>query len=124
MAVNMVFNLMLVIPFHYLWQIGHVGLALATSLAAFLNAGLLYRGLRKQGVYQPMLGWGAYLLRLLFANGLMVVVLLGSFFFVSDWSVLSLWERVAGIAVICGLGLTVYLLALLAVGLRLRHFRR
>lgn len=124
MAVNMVFNLMLVIPFHYLWQIGHVGLALATSLAAFLNAGLLYRGLRKQGVYQPILGWGAYLLRLLFANGLMVVVLLGSFFFVSDWSVLSLWERVAGIAVICGLGLTVYLLALLAVGLRLRHFRR
>jgi hypothetical protein len=51
-------------------------------------------------------------------------VVLGSFFFVSDWSVLSLWERVAGIAVICGLGLTVYLLALLAVGLRLRHFRR
>ncbi len=45
MVSNMAFNLLLA-PFY-----GFVGLALATSLSASLNAYLLYRGLKKQGVY-------------------------------------------------------------------------
>jgi len=34
-----------------------VGLALATSLAAFLNAGLLMQGLRADGVFRFQPGW-------------------------------------------------------------------
>jgi putative peptidoglycan lipid II flippase len=124
MAVNMLFNLALVIPFHYLWQIGHVGLALATALSAWLNAGLLYRGLRKQGVYQPLAGWGAYLARLLMANIAMGSLLWGSFYIVSDWSVLDVWQRVMMMAACCASGLMVYLSVLLASGLRLRHVRQ
>lgn len=63
MAANMVLNLVLVIPLHYYWQIGHVGLALATSLAAFINAGLLFRGLRRDEVIRFHAGWGELLLR-------------------------------------------------------------
>ena len=42
---NMVFNVIFAIPF------GFVGLAIATSLSALLNASLLYRGLHRQGIY-------------------------------------------------------------------------
>jgi hypothetical protein len=35
-----------------------------------------------------------------------------------------MWERIAGIAIVCGAGLTVYLLALLLVGLRLQDIKQ
>ena len=35
----------------------HAGLALATSLGAFVNAGLLYRYLRRDRVYTPGSDW-------------------------------------------------------------------
>jgi len=43
MVVNLVLNLILI------WPLQHVGLALATAIAAWLNAGLLARGLRRRG---------------------------------------------------------------------------
>ena len=46
MASNMVFNLILV------WSLDHVGLALATSLSAWVNASLLLRGLHRRGWYE------------------------------------------------------------------------
>ena len=42
MTSNMFLNLILVFPLFYMFGMGHVGLALATSLSAFLNAGLLF----------------------------------------------------------------------------------
>jgi putative peptidoglycan lipid II flippase len=123
MAVNMVFNLILVFPFHYWWQIGHVGLALATALAAWLNAGLLYRGLRLRNVYKPLAGWGVYLARLLTANMAMGLILWGSFYIVPDWSVMDVWQRVVMMAICCGAGLAAYLFTLLALGLRLHHVK-
>ena len=46
----------------------HTGLALAVSLAAFVNAAMLYRRLRAQNVYRPLPGWGAFLLRVTLAT--------------------------------------------------------
>jgi len=46
MTANMVFNLILV------WSLDHVGLALATSLSAWVNASLLLRGLHQRGWYE------------------------------------------------------------------------
>jgi putative peptidoglycan lipid II flippase len=46
MVSNMVFNLILV------WSLDHVGLALATSLSAWVNALLLLRGLHQRGWYE------------------------------------------------------------------------
>lgn len=124
MALNMVFNLALVIPFHFFWQIGHVGLALATALSAFVNAGLLYRGLRKTGVYQPLTGWGLYAVRLIIANGLIVVVLWFALQEVDSWSALVVWERAMNLGFICLLGFATYVAALFIVGLRLKDIKR
>ena len=45
MVLNTSLNLILIIPF------GHVGLALATSLSAWVNAGLLYYYLRRDSLF-------------------------------------------------------------------------
>ncbi|ODS24887.1 murein biosynthesis integral membrane protein MurJ [Candidatus Endobugula sertula] len=122
MGLNMLFNILLVIPFHFWWNIGHVGLALATSFSAVVNAGLLYRGLRENGVYQPLSGWGWYLFRLLLANIVMAAILLGSFMIVADWSVLSVWERSMAMVATCVTGVLVYFICLLVLGMRLSDF--
>ena len=50
MVSNMVMNPLFIFPLMWVFDLGHVGLALATSVAAWLNAGLLYRGLRREGL--------------------------------------------------------------------------
>ena len=63
----------------------HAGLALATSVAALINAALLYRGLRKRGVYTPAPGWISFLMKVLIAAVLMAVVI-GMVALELDWS--------------------------------------
>jgi putative peptidoglycan lipid II flippase len=64
----------------YLTHIGftgpHVGLALATSIAALLNAGLLYHGLYRDRVLAHGAGWAALCIRALLANLVMLALLL------------------------------------------------
>ena len=57
MGANVVLNFLLIGP------LAHAGLALATSLAAFLNAGLLLGPLVAQGRFWPSPGWTGHLLR-------------------------------------------------------------
>ena len=123
MVANMVMNLLFVLPLMYYWNIGHLGLALATSLAAYLNAGLLLRGLLRAGVYQFQPGWKIYSLRLLVATaGMAVAVLL----IVPDGAIWLEWpwqRRALEIALVCAVGMTAYLLTHLLLGTRLRHVR-
>ena len=124
MFVNMVLNLLLVIPFHFYWHLGHVGLALATSLSAFLNAGLLYRGLRKSQLYKPMQGWGMYFVRLFLANLSMAIVLFLALGYFESWSAISAIQRAINIGVICAAGLFIYVVALFVTGFRLSDIRK
>ena len=55
---NIAFSLALV------HALGHVGLAIATSVASWCNAWLLYRKLRHSGNYAPAKGWPLFLARL------------------------------------------------------------
>ena len=64
MVANMVMNLLFVLPLLWYFNVGHLGLALATSLSAYLNAFLLLRGLRRIGAYQAQSGWAVFVLRL------------------------------------------------------------
>ena len=90
MLSNIVFNLLLVGP------LLHAGLALATSMSAYLNAGLLYYHLNKHRYYLPQAGWGSYFLKLGVALTVMTVMLLQ---FVPDldhwyqWSVMARVSR-------------------------------
>ncbi|MGY2498282.1 lipid II flippase MurJ, partial [Klebsiella pneumoniae] len=67
-------------------QMAHVGLALAISLAACLNAGLLYWQLRRADIFQPLPGWGLFLLKLVVAVAVMVAVLLGLLLVMPAWA--------------------------------------
>jgi putative peptidoglycan lipid II flippase len=117
MVANMVFNLLLI------WPLAHAGLALATALSAFLNAGLLGYLLYRQQVlvFQP--GWGRYSVQLVGGSVLMSVALM----LVSpDWQVwleFGLWQRVGWVAGLVVLGGGLYFIWLTALGLRLRHFK-
>jgi putative peptidoglycan lipid II flippase len=123
MVANMVMNLLLVIPLMYYWDIGHVGLALATTLAAYLNAGLLLRGLLREGVYRAQPGWRSYAGRLVVATGAMTAVLLYLAPDVSVWLNWSWQTRAFQMTLLCGAGGAVYLLVHLLAGTRMRHLR-
>ena len=117
MVANMAFNLMLV------FWLDHAGLALATSLSAFLNAGLLWLGLRRSGVFVWQDGWLEYLLQLVLSTGVLLVILLMlnpalEQWVAADWLQRALWMGV--LVVGGGVG---YLLTLVLTGLRLRHIR-
>ncbi|HBO12832.1 MAG TPA: murein biosynthesis integral membrane protein MurJ, partial [Halieaceae bacterium] len=60
MVANMVLNIAFVVPLMVYLDLGHVGLALATSVAAYLNAGLLWRGLRREGIYRFDPAWRGF----------------------------------------------------------------
>lgn len=123
MVSNMVLNAVFVAPLYFVWNVGHVGLALATSASAFINAGLLWRGLRRAGVYQPVAGWPRKLLAMLLANGTMAVGLVAALSFLGDWSEWVWWRRALNLAVICIVGGSIYTLALLAGGIRPRDLK-
>ena len=117
MIANMVFNLILVWPLH------HAGLALATSLSAALNAGMLFYGLLRTDVFKLQPGWGLYGLRILLANAVMAGVLFYLCAADEAWLNWTLLQRIESLAILVGAGLGSYVLVLLVSGLRPRHFR-
>lgn len=123
MIANMFLNLLFVVPLHFFWQVGHVGLALATSVSALLNASLLFYQLKKQGAYQVAPGWLRFGLQLLLANSGLVAVLVVLVFSLPEFEVAG-WEVRALNLAVCTLGGTLIYLALLYLsGLRIRHLR-
>jgi len=123
MVANMGLNILFVVPFHWFWSVGHAGLALATSVSAFLNAGLLFRGLIREQVYQPSARWPRHALQMLVANVLMSVVLWFGVDLAGDMAGYTVFERGWRIFALCTSGFAVYSLTLLALGFRPRHLR-
>lgn len=114
MSANMVFNLLLVFP------LAHAGLALATTLSASLNAALLWRGLRRDGVYLPAPGWPRFLLRVVCATAVMSGLLAWWVAPLASWSAWSVAERGTALATVIAIGGLAYVLALAILGLRPR----
>ncbi|MCP1726218.1 putative peptidoglycan lipid II flippase [Natronospira proteinivora] len=122
MVCNIALNAAIVIPMVMTGFIApHMGLALATSMAAFINAGLLFAGLMRRGIYRPRAGWRGLFVRGLLANLAMagvVVWLAGS---LDAWLAASVMTRVLDLAVAIAVGGGVYAVTLLLMGLRPRH---
>lgn len=114
---NVVGNLILIFP------LVHAGLALATSLAAYLNAGLLFRHLRRTGVYRPGPGWRRFLLRLGAANLLMGLVLWFGMGELSHWLETGAKARAFHLTWLIAAGMAAYGLGVVAVGIRPRDLR-
>lgn len=121
---NMVLNVAFVVPWYVSGQPGaHAGLALATACSAFLNAGLLYRGLLRAGVARPTPGWGRFLLRTALAAGVMAMLLR---YFVpaqEAWLEASFWTTCGWLVAAIAGGAAAYVATLLAVGTRLDTLR-
>ena len=124
LAVNMALNILIVIPWAWSDLPGpHAGLALATSLTAFLNAGLLGIGLRRAGVWQSRPGWGRFLMQVGAACGFMGILLIEFVPPVGRWLEADLVTRCVWLAAAVIGGGIAYAASLLAVGVRPAAFR-
>jgi putative peptidoglycan lipid II flippase len=125
MVVNMVCNVVFVFGMLKLEISGaHAGLALATTVSAFVNASLLLRGLRNDGVYQVQPGWPGLLLQAGGAALIMGVVLSGISGTDSLWQASSVMERAGRLAGLIGLGAVIYFGVLWLLGWRFASLAR
>ena len=102
----------------------HTGLALASSAAAYINAGLLYRMLRKHEAYAPEQGWGRVAFAVLAACTAMVAVLYWQYGDLGRWLQAPASRRATHLFLLIGFGAFVYGATLVAAGLRPRHLSK
>jgi putative peptidoglycan lipid II flippase len=99
----------------------HAGLAFATSLAAWVNAGLLLRTLKNGKIYHPQAGWPRLFLQLGLAAVTMGLLLLWAVPPMAAWLQWSVGLRVVNLILWVVAGAAVYLLALRVSGVDLKR---
>lgn len=112
LGINLALNLALIVP------MAHVGLALATGVAANANALMLLRALLRTEHYVPRTGWGRFALQSLFANGVMLLVLWWWVAPAEQWIQWRALTRVIELAWVVAIGAGSFFGALLLVGVR------
>ena len=112
---NIILCLLFIVP------LKHAGLALATSLAAYVNSGLLFYFLLKRQAYQIQQGWGAYLCRVGGACLVMGAVLYFSVPGMETWLGWGVSSRILHLTLWVTLGMLLYVATLWLCGLRPRH---
>ena len=123
-AVNIALSLALL----WLWQrqqwIGaHAGLALATSLAAYLNALLLYRGLRQEQVLKQDTRYLSLLVKIVIATLVLSGLLLSLLPDPSQWSQWGVVMRILVLTALIALAVLAYAASLFLLGLRPAQFK-
>jgi putative peptidoglycan lipid II flippase len=124
LTINMAFNVGVVVPaFLNGFPVPHVLLAISTGLSALINATLLYRGLRREGVYRPSTAWR----RLLPQIGLASLAMAAFLWWISgDWAAWTDWpatRRALRIGLAVAGGATVYFGVLTLAGARPRDLK-
>lgn len=114
MVSNMVFNVIFAIPF------GYVGLAIATSMSAAVNAGLLGYNLWRDGVLKRYPGTLTYLTKVTVAVVAMIALLLYLGPNREWWLAAAFMERVWQLARLVGAGAGVFLAMLLLMRVKIR----
>lgn len=108
----------------FIWELRHAGLALAISLGACLNAGLLLRGLRRRAIYRPQPGWGIFACKLMLAVYVMGTVLWLLAGDATSWLTASALERVWRMTLLVVAGGSTYFVVLWLLGFRINDFAR
>ena len=112
MLSNIVLILILVLP------LAHAGLALATSLASYVNAGVLYWHLYRRGRFRPAPGWGRFLYKVVLAVAAMVALLLLVTPAAADWQAWPAPIRIGRLALYVTSGAACYFAMLWLSGIR------
>jgi putative peptidoglycan lipid II flippase len=136
MAMNLLFVGILFALWHRPEQLGHgwlaaiaqvpglhMGLALASTLASYLNLWLLWHALRREGVFVRQPGWGKHLLRLGAASLVLMAILVAGVMYWPDWSMWTTSTRVVRLAILIGAASAGYAGILFASGFRMRDLR-
>jgi putative peptidoglycan lipid II flippase len=128
LGVNIGFNVAIVLPLSRSgFPAPHVLLAFSTGLGAAVNSVMLFRGLRRAGVYHAAPGWKKFAFQVLAANLVMGGALWSLAGGIDTWLAYGAWERAMRLGVCVLAGAVVYFAALWAAGLRyaeLRHIAR
>jgi len=124
MIANMFLNLLFVIPLVLLdFEGPHTGLALATSGSAYMNAFMLYQGLKRQGIYKHQKGWGKLLFQALLANSFMAIFLIFLTPSITQWLTWPLIERIPYLLGFVAIAALIYAMTLLISGFRPKHLQ-
>jgi putative peptidoglycan lipid II flippase len=113
-------NLLFVWQFH----LAHAGLALSIGLAATLNAGLLYFGLRRKDAFTPRAGWALFLGKLFIALCVMGLVLWFAMGQAATWTQITTTKRVIWLSGLMVAAAVSYFVTLFALGFRPADFKR
>lgn len=117
LGVNIVLSVLLVFP------LAHTGLALAISVAAFVNAGLLFYGLRRRSVYRALPGWPVFFGRVALATAAMAGVLWWGIEGLQTWLSAAPLTRASRLAFWIAAGIMVYGAVLFLAGMRPSHLK-
>jgi len=118
LALTQLMNLAFIVP------LKHAGLALAIGLGACLNAALLYRVLRKNGIYTPQPGWVIFVLKVAAAVAFMAIVLFSTMGEASWWLSAPWQRKLPALLGLVLLGVLAYGACLALFGFRPRDFSR
>lgn len=97
----------------------HAGLALAISIAALLNALLLFIGLKKEGIIDQKSKWRNFIIQIIFANTLMILCLIYAEMPLSWWLSIESIDRIMWLLVTIVTSMFVYFCALFLAGIKL-----
>ena len=108
----------------FIWQLQHAGLALAISLGACLNAGMLYYKLRRHNIFRPEPGWIGFLAKLALALLAMSAALWSAMGEDAAWLHAGAWWRIGRLSMLVALGVAIYFGSLWLLGFRPRQFAK
>ena len=125
LAVNIGFNLSVVLPAAKIFHVPapHTLLALSTGIASTVNASLLFRGLRRSGIYHAGSGWPRLAGQVTFACVVMAAGLWWLAGDLSHWLELRWAPRALRLVLCVFAGGALYFGALLVTGWRPRELR-
>lgn len=113
-AVNILVSLLL------FRSLGHVGLAVATSVSALVNASLLLWRLIQADIFHFRSGWSGFSARVIVASVLMGIAIYWLAGSGDVWLEMTTLARIAKLALCIAVGIVVYFSVILATGLRPR----
>jgi len=124
LAINFVLSVVLAYALTRAQYAGtHAGLALAISIAAMVNAWLLYRGLRRDNILVHSAGWRPLFARIVLANAAMTICLLYMDRPLDWWLGEDAWTRAYWLGAVVISGAISYFVALWLLGSRISQFR-
>jgi len=103
--------------------LAHAGLALASTLAGYVNCGVLLVLLIRRDIYRPVKGWFKFMLQLILANTIVAYYLYSVAGTASTWLSLPAVSRLGWLLCYTAIAIFIYFISLALTGVRPAQFR-